>query len=200
MLWGSLVVIQKIHSFSKGICPLFEGHRGFIARAFFVHKKQGRQRLFVDAGETNRHFKRPPSVAGQPGSLGWVGMQGRRSLLDLHCYVRDSFHRMALPDDLSDCFALPGGTAREFGVHDLDGKPLGGDDHLWPCCWCLPMGFGWAVYLAQQATSVAVVEATGIAESELFHDRQVNLRLEHGPGAFCRYRPHRAHWGGARGS
>ena len=29
-----------------------------------------------------------------------------------------------------------------------------------------------------------MVDATGIAESELFHDRQVNLSLEHGPRAF----------------
>ena len=38
--------------------------------------------------------------------------------------------------------------------------------------------------MAQQATTAAVVEATGIAESELFHDRQVNHSLEHGPWAF----------------
>ena len=83
---------------------------------------------------------------------------------------------MVLLEDVSDCFPLPGGTATEFGVYELDGKPLGGDDYLWPCCWCSPMGFGWAVHLA-------VVEATGIAERELLHDRQVNLCLEHGPRA-----------------
>ena len=44
------------------------------------------------------------------------------------------------------------------------------------------MGFSWAVYLAQQATTAAPVEATGIAENELLYDRQVNLCLEHGPG------------------
>ena len=41
--------------------------------------------------------------------------------------VRDAFHRMALPEDLSHCFALPSGAAREFGVYELDGKPLGVD-------------------------------------------------------------------------
>ena len=95
---------------------------------------------------------------------------------------------MALPEDPSDCFALPGGTAREFAVYELDGKPLGVDDYLWPCCRCLPMGSSWAVYLAQQAATAAVVEATSIAESELLHDRQVNLS-----------RQHRAHWEGPRG-
>ena len=91
---------------------------------------------------------------------------------------------MALPDDLSDCFALPGCTAREFGVYELDGEPLVGNDHLWPCCQCLLMGFSWSVCLAQQATTAAVVEATGIAERKFLHDRQVNLSLEHGPRAF----------------
>ena len=91
--------------------------------------------------------------------------------------VRDAVHRMALPDDLSDCFALVG-TAQEFSVCELNGDPL---EHLWPCCQCLPMGFSLAVYLAQQATTAAVVEATGIAGSELFHDRQVNLSLGHRP-------------------
>ena len=46
------------------------------------------------------------------------------------------------------------------------------------------MGFSWAVYLAQKATPASVVETTSIAESELFHDRQVNLGVEHGPRAF----------------
>ena len=39
---------------------------------------------------------------------------------------------MALPDGLLTASLCPGSTAREFGVYDLDGKPLGGDDHLWP--------------------------------------------------------------------
>ena len=40
------------------------------------------------------------------------------------------------------------------------------------------------MFLAQQATTAAVVEATGIAESELLHDRHANQSLEHGPRGF----------------
>ena len=49
---------------------------------------------------------------------------------------------------------------------------------------CGPTGFSSAVHLAQQASTAAVVEASGIAESELLNDRQVNLSLEHGARAF----------------
>ena len=99
--------------------------------------------------------------------------------------VRDAFHRMALPDNLSDFFLLPGGTAREFNVHELNGErsPLVMTDYLWPCCQRLPMCFSWAVCLAQQATTAAE-EATCIAESELQHDRQANLSLEQGTRDF----------------
>ena len=47
----------------------------------------------------------------------------------------------------------------------------------------LARGVQLAVYLAQQATSAAVVEATGITESELLHDRQ-DLGLERRPRGF----------------
>ena len=39
------------------------------------------------------------------------------------------------------------------------------------------------VYLAQQVTTAAVVDSIGITESELLHDQQLNVSLEHGPGA-----------------
>ena len=88
----------------------------------FVAKKQSRQRLIIDARETNRHIKRPPSVAlAIPED--WAGLvcsaDSRFGISTV--VVRDAFHRMALPGDLSDSFALPGGTAREFGVYGLDG-------------------------------------------------------------------------------
>ena len=46
------------------------------------------------------------------------------------------------------------------------------------------MGFSWAVYLAQQATTAAAVEVIIITESELLHHRQLDLGLEHGPRGF----------------
>ena len=46
------------------------------------------------------------------------------------------------------------------------------------------MGFSWAVYLAQQAKTAAVVKATGMAESELLQDLRLDLSLKCGPQAF----------------
>ena len=62
----------------------------------------------------------PEALAGLECSFFWI------SAVD----VRDAFHRMALPDDLSDFFALPRGTAREFSVCELNGEPLGGAKYL----------------------------------------------------------------------
>ena len=102
---------------------------------FFVHKKQGRLRPIVDAGETNRHFKRPPSVAlASPEALAGLECKPESRFRISTVGVRDAFHRMTLPDDLSDCFALPGSTWPEFNVCEFNVKPLDGDEHLWPCC------------------------------------------------------------------
>ena len=92
---------------------------------FSVHEKQGRQCLIVDAGETNRHFKRPPSVAlASPQALAGMECSTESRFWISTVDVRDAFHRMALPDGISDCFALPGGTAREFSVCELDGRGI----------------------------------------------------------------------------
>ena len=67
------------------------------------------------AGDVNRHFKRPPTVA----------LTSSEALAGLECNassrfwistvdVRDAFHRIAVPNDLSDCFAVPAGPVREF--------------------------------------------------------------------------------------
>ena len=185
ILAGSRVVHRKFIRtlFQKGTRPLFEDAE-ISLHVLFVREKQGRQHLIVDARETNRHFKRPPSVAlARPEALAGLERSADSRFWISTVDVRDAFHRMAVSEDLSDCLALPGGTAREFGVYELDGKPLDVVDYLWRCCRCLPMGFRWAVYLTQQAKTAMVVEATSIAESELLHDRQVNLSVWNtGPG------------------
>ena len=165
--WRGLVKHAEdsfVHIF-KTVSIVFRGRRNSIA-CFFVHKKQGRQRLMVDVGEVRRHFKRPPAVAlASPKAFAGVECDTNSRF----CISTVAFRLVGLPDDFSYCFALLGGTAREFGVHELDGEPLGDEDYVWPCCHCFPMGFSWAACLAQQATTVAVVESTGIAQSELLH-------------------------------
>ena len=148
----------------------------FHCTYFFVHKMQGRQHLIVDARDDNQHFKRPPSMArASPEALAGLECNAGSRFCISTVDVRDAFHRMALPDDLSGCFALLVGTARELNIRELHGKPLNSDEYLWPCCQCLP---SWAVHLAQQATTAALVETIGITESELLHDRQLTLSLE----------------------
>ena len=135
----------------------------FHCTFFSVHQKQGRQRLIVDARETNRHFKRPPSVAlASPEALA-----GLECSADNRFWISTVNVRIAWPSLMTYLTA-----SLCLGAQRVR------------CVAVLPVptrGFSWAVYVAQQATTVAVVEATGIAESELVHDRQVNVCLEHGP-------------------
>ena len=66
--------------------------------------------IATSSGHHRWHWPVPRALAGlecNAGSRFWI------STVD----VRDAFHRMALPDDLSDCFALPGGTALGSSIY-----------------------------------------------------------------------------------
>ena len=148
VLVGSRVAHRKLIRtlFLKKVLVRFSTTPRFNCTCFFVHKKQGRQRLIVDARETNRHVKRQPSVAlASPQALAGLECSSESGVWISTVDVREAFHRVVLPDDLFDCFALLGGTAREFNVCEFTGKPLRCDEHLWPCFLCLPMGFWLAV-------------------------------------------------------
>ena len=56
---------------------------------------------------------------GQSRGACWPGLQRQQSLLDFYRGCAGRIPPHGLPDDLSDCFALPGGTAREFNVREL---------------------------------------------------------------------------------
>ena len=93
-----LVVYRKF--VRTGTRPVFEGVE-FSLHVFLVHKKkQGRQRPIVDARETNRHFKRPPSVAlASPQALAGLECSADSRFWISSPDVRDAFHRMALPEE-----------------------------------------------------------------------------------------------------
>ena len=120
-LAGSRMAYRSfVHTLSGKGLVRFSRTPKFHCACFFVHEKQGRQRVIVDAREVNRHFKRLPSVAlDRPEATAGLDCNASSRFWISTVDVRDAFHRMALPDDLSDCFALPGGTAREFNVREL---------------------------------------------------------------------------------
>ena len=104
--WPAWSFIRTL--FLKGLARFCRTPK-FHSTCFFVHKNQGRQRLSVDARDVTRHFKRPRGVALVcTEALAGLECHGGSSFWNSTVDVRDAFHRMALPQGLSDCFALPG--------------------------------------------------------------------------------------------
>ena len=84
--------------------------------------------------------------------------------------IEDCFHRLRLSDEMSDLFALPGGFAKDFGITEISGVPVSGDEWVWPACACLPMGFSWSVYFAQQVALQKVSHVDGFSLEDSLQD------------------------------
>ena len=78
--------------------------------------------------------------------------------------IKDCFHRLKLSEGLSDFFCMPSGRARDFGVTHIDGEAVDPGEELWPACACLPMGFSWSVYFAQDV-AVEMVARSGVMDA-----------------------------------
>ena len=79
---------------------------------------------------------------------------------------------------MCDLFCLPGGYASEFGVSEIDGVPCKADDWIWPACACLPMGFAWSVFLAQDVALTQVLLIGRFDESDVLHDMSSDVTLD----------------------
>ena len=59
---------------------------------------------------------------------------------------------------------MPSGRAGDFGCTHVDGRAVGPDEEVWPACACLPMGFSWSVFFAQDV-AVEMVARAGVFEA-----------------------------------
>lgn len=150
--------------------------------AFVVTKKQGKQRLIIDARRANKLFRTPPSTI-----LGSVDSWSRLEVAENHEVflaqedVKDYFYRLGIGEELSRFFALP-----EIDPMKLK-KFLGYipeevnqllDNHsspIYPCMKVLPMGFSWAFHLAHQAH--VEVARRCLPNVPLLQDQRVAPRL-----------------------
>ena len=127
---------------------------------FFVFKKSGQLRMIVDARVVNKRFKRAPTVnMTTPEVLSSLECAPDDVVFSSTIDVKDCFHRLKLSCQMSDYFCMPGGTAKQFGVTHVNGEPVDPSTYIWPACQCLPMGFSWSVYFAQNVAVEMVARA-----------------------------------------
>ena len=144
--------------FSRGLVAFTRRVRSMTA-LFFVTKKGGRQRMIVDARPSNKLFKPPPCVflAG-PESFAALEVAGKPTLWQATADVENCFYNFKMERALGKCFCLPAVPANLCGITHLDGQILMGNAKLYPYLTVLPMGFSWAVWLAQRVNQKMAME------------------------------------------
>ena len=130
-------------------------HASSIVGLFFVTKKNGKLRFIADCRRTNRLFREPPSiqlVTGEGFSKIEVGVDMQDQCLKMGTGdVANCFHLFRLRGWLRHYFCWPPLRASQLGITKLHGSLVTPDTLVYPMQNCLPMGFSWALYLAQRA-------------------------------------------------
>ncbi|CAK0838288.1 unnamed protein product [Prorocentrum cordatum] len=137
-----------------------------IVTPFFVRKKAGTLRLILDCRPSNRRMRESPYVRlGGPADV--ARLLHSRSDGDPYVAlgdVKDYFHCCGLPPGLSPYLSLPpasGLRLLQAGIHNVEGVPVLPGDRIFPQSRVVPMGWSWACYFAQSATTSLVHRFSG---------------------------------------
>ena len=140
-----------------------------LVTPFFVTKKNKRLRFILDCRGVNRRFKKPPSLALAAGST-WsqVVIPEGQELFVAQSDIKDYFYSLALPTALQPLFCLPAirfGLLQEWGITGLEAMSQGGSAQeglVFPMVQVVPMGWSWAMWLAQRAHQNISLIASGL--------------------------------------
>jgi hypothetical protein len=140
---------------------------------FAVPKPDGTSRFIVDARPANLLFEDPPDPClPSPEHIARLQPPPGQRVLVGKTDLSNMYHGIRLPAWMRPFFALPQLSAAEL---QLDG--IAAATPVWPVCTRLPMGFSWAVFLAQQAHRRTVL-AAGVPESALIDAATTDFRLD----------------------
>jgi hypothetical protein len=143
--------------------------------AFCVSKKNGKQRLVVDARRSNCWFVDPPAVSLATGSaLSDITVEDDGGWFIAHLDIANAFYALELPVALRSFFCLPGISARELGLTHLNGLLLRPGDIVYPRLQVVPMGWTHALAVCQQIHE-AIVDKAGLLPSHRVIDGQPSI-------------------------
>ena len=137
-----------------------------IVPPFFVRKKSGKLRLILDCRAVNRRFKRPPPLAlGAGTSWAQVSVPQGCNLHLAQSDIKDYFYSLQLPPELQPLFCLPAlplSLVQDWGFPEL--QRLEGDSEglIFPMLRVVPMGWSWAMWIAQRVHQHLCLEASGL--------------------------------------
>lgn len=177
--------------FLKGMIEFNSNPKDVVA-PFFVKKKDGRQRMVLDCRAVNRRFRQPPPVALAAG-YSWTRLElpEHSKLYVAQSDIKDYFYSLSLPEDLRSMFCLPPvpiGYLKRWQVSpSLGGELPGQEGWIWPSLRVVPMGWNWAMYLAQRVHQEQILVATGISPSRILVDSAPAPSLENGDPVIIPY-------------
>ena len=138
---------------------------------FCVWKKNGMQRLIVDARSINQRCRRPPPVRLCSGDgLGRLELPQEMHLHVAQADVDNCFHRMRMPTEIQRWFSLPRISAADLGGVRIGGEYFNDDTPVFPLLETLPMGFTWSLFFAQSAHETIVERNAGLKPADRITD------------------------------
>ena len=142
---GSSIEYEKlvIRMLNSGMVVVMRQRPLVVNGIFCVPKADGSKlRLIVDGRQTNTRMVSPPWFPlPTPDALAKLSTDQDGPLFVAKTDLKDMFYQFALPLWAIPYFGLPPVKASSIG--------MSGEDIVWPCMRCLPMGWSHSPYLAQ---------------------------------------------------
>ena len=135
-------------------CGLIEYRQSMLEQVglFTVWKKNGRQRLVVDARLSNLHFSEPETVRLATGATFSAIEVDEGPALEIGGVdIADAFYHIELPEYLRELFALPPVRAGDVGCDHIGKVKLKQGSWVYPCLKVTPMGWSHALWVCQTA-------------------------------------------------
>ncbi|CAE8681315.1 unnamed protein product [Polarella glacialis] len=159
-------------------------HAGGLVTPFFVTKKGGKLRLIFDCRVVNLRFKKAPKLAMGSGSS-WSSLEVAEGdqLWIAQSDIKDYFYSLALPAELAKFFCLPSIDAsllKDWLVPASLGGLANNQGRCYPRLRVVPMGWSWAMWIAQRAHQFQALLGAGLNQDRLLVDGQPAPSLKDG--------------------
>ena len=154
--------------FERGMLDFARGAASVIA-PFFVAKKNGKLRLVLDCRATNQKFAHPPDIALAAGyTFSQLEVPCGETMYIAQSDVKDYFYSIGLPSGLRRFFCLPPvrGSQVDFVIPGFEGF----DGDIYPRLKVVPMGWSWAMWIAQRIHQYQAALAVGCSPAQVLAD------------------------------